>query len=509
MKEYTIGETRRLLSQPNGPAGIDLDLAWDSLSRLVLDEGDSAALSAWVRAAKQKKYREQIAGQLSSLGMAGLLQADNPKTRKNAARLCGELKRKEDIEALKQAFQEETVRMVRPSQILALGALGEEEILKAYTVPEASDVTEEKHAREEREALRTALGSLRKVPKHRPKGLPKNRLVELVVPDAMEDTVIRELRSAGLTGKRSAKGRVQTELSSYKALLQVRSWREMLFPLLTFQGPAEQWAQILHKRVEPKLLDLLEKVYEGTAPYAYRIELKAEVDRGRISRRIADALDPDKLINSPSDYETELRIEQHGAYVTVYVKFCTLPDPRFSYRKGAIAASIHPTAAAAVVEWAAPYLKANAKVLDPCCGSGTMLIERAKFDTTDTLFGIDISRQAIRVAEENLEAAGASYKLITKDCTQFTAADKFDEVISNLPFGNRVGDHETNEELYEKLFEKLPGWLSKDGIAILYTMEVRLVHRLLKKHAARLVLKSATRTQAGGLDPGVFIIGIK
>ena len=137
MKEYTIGETRRLLSQPNGPAGIDLDLAWDSLSRLVLDEGDSAALSAWVRAAKQKKYREQIAGQLSSLGMAGLLQADNPKTRKNAARLCGELKRKEDIEALKQAFQEETVRMVRPSQILALGALGEEEILKTYTVPEA------------------------------------------------------------------------------------------------------------------------------------------------------------------------------------------------------------------------------------------------------------------------------------------------------------------------------------------------------------------------------------
>jgi hypothetical protein len=182
MKEYTIGETRRLLSQPNGPAGIDLNLAWDSLSRLVLDEGDSAALSAWVRAAKQKKYREQIAGQLSSLGMAGLLQADNPKTRKNAARLCGELKRKEDIEALKQAFQEETVRMVRPSQILALGALGEEEILKTYTVPKASDVTEEKHAREEREALRTALGSLRKVPKHRPKGLPKNRLVELVVP---------------------------------------------------------------------------------------------------------------------------------------------------------------------------------------------------------------------------------------------------------------------------------------------------------------------------------------
>ena len=507
--QNTLEEVRSVLNRPNGPAQVDPEKAWEALAQLVLQEEDGAALSVWVQAAKQKKYREKLLDLLDSETMQRLLQSESPKTRKNAARLAGALGRREDAQALKQALSEEETRMVRPSQILALGALGEEDFLRQYQVPSPRDASEEKHARKEQEALTTALAALTSITRHKVRGLPRNAKIELVVPDELEKQTLQELKSLGMEGTRAARGRVQLELSSYKSLLNIRSWREMLFPLVTFQAPPEKWARIIADRAGEKFIHLLETVYAGDPPYAYRIELKGNLDRGQVSRQIAAALGSEKLVNAPSDYETELRVEQHGRSATVYARFCTLPDARFSYRKGAIAASIHPSVAAGVMQWASPYFLPRAKVLDPCCGSGTMLVERAKYDTVSTLFGIDISEQAIRIAEGNLEAAGLEAKLIVKNCTMFTAKDKFDEVISNLPFGNRVGDHETNLELYDALFAKLPQWLRAGGIAVFYTMEVRLVKQMLRKYASKLMLKAQIRTEAGGLDPGIFIIEVR
>ncbi len=504
----SVEEVRNQLAQPNGPARIDLEAAWEGLQILVLEKGDSQALSAWVRAAKRKEYRQKILACLCVERMAALLQDPSAKVRKNAARLAGALGREADAPALAEALRGETIRMVRPSQILALGALGQAETLRGYVVPPPEDASAEKHAQQEKEALQTALSAVTESVHHKVRGLPRGLPAELVVPEQMEKTVIRELHAVGLEGRQSARGRVELELSSYKALLQVRSWRELLFPLVTFEGPPEKWGQILEKRIGRRFRTLLEKVYEGPPPYAYRIELRGGADRSTIIRKIAEALEHPDLQNSTSDYETELRIEPHGRHVTAYVRFCTLPDPRFAYRKGTVAASIHPAAAAAVMEWAAPYLLPNAKVLDPCCGSGTMLIERARFDTCSTLFGIDISRQAIRIAEDNLEAAGLEGRCIVKDCTQFTAKDRFDEVISNLPFGNRVGDHETNEVLYDALFSRLGGWLKPGGIAVLYTMEVGLIRKMLQKYRGAMRLRAGIRTEAGGLDPGIYIIQV-
>ena len=49
---------------------------------------------------------------------------------------------------------------------------------------------------------------------------------------------------------------------------------------------------------------------------------------------------------------------------------------------------------------AQPYLKANAQVLDPFCGVGTMLIERNKLAPANPMYGIDIFGEAIDKAME-------------------------------------------------------------------------------------------------------------
>ena len=72
-----------------------------------------------------------------------------------------------------------------------------------------------------------------------------------------------------------------------------------------------------------------------------------------------------------------------------------------------MAASIAPVNAALAVELARPYLRENGQVLDPFCGVGTMLTERAKALPAHDLYGVDIYRDAIEKARRNAENADA------------------------------------------------------------------------------------------------------
>jgi 23S rRNA G2445 N2-methylase RlmL len=169
---------------------------------------------------------------------------------------------------------------------------------------------------------------------------------------------------------------------------------------------------------------------------------------------------------------------------------------------------MHPATAAAVLHYAGVYLKENARVLDPFCGSGTFLIEREKFRKCEALTGVDIAHAAIDIARQNAAAAGSRAKFIVNDCLRFTADRKYDEVIANLPFGNRVGTHAQNERLYAAFVARLPEWLKPNGAAVLYTMEFTLLKKLIRETPA-LKLIAQERTEAGGLMPGIFVLQMK
>lgn len=54
-----------------------------------------------------------------------------------------------------------------------------------------------------------------------------------------------------------------------------------------------------------------------------------------------------------------------------------------------------------------------------------------------------------------------------------------------MPFGNRVGTHKSNELLYRAFTARLPELLAEDGVAVLYTMEYRLLSACLRRVSAR------------------------
>ena len=167
-----------------------------------------------------------------------------------------------------------------------------------------------------------------------------------------------------------------------------------------------------------------------------------------------------------------------------------------------------PYVAAAVLRFARDHLTVNARVIDPCCGSGTFLIERGKLSPCASLTGVDIAHHAIDVARRNTALSGVNAKYTVNDILRFECHRPYDELISNLPFGNRVGNHSSCEKLYKGLLLKLPQLVKKGGVAILYTMEFTLLKRLIREQGDKLTLLSQQRTEAGGLDPMIFILRV-
>lgn len=505
--KYNKEEVRTLLQEPNGAQSLvhRMNEVFEAVWEL-WTEGNPAAAGLLAQAARNKTVAGQINGRLGHREqLYAAFEADNFKMRKNAARLAGALGRTEDAGPLIRALSREETRMVRPSQILALGALPcreAEEFLRQYQPELPQDPSQEPHYRQEADALKKARGSFAVLEKHRFAGFPSETRVELRCPAGLSEVLGQEADKAGLTVEKVRKTGVRARVWKQEDLMRIRGWHEILIPVAAeFVYDVKKIASLCRERVLP----FLKAVHEGEPPFQYRWELRGFQRRKEVAQELVSSVDSEELDSNPSAYEVELRLTIRGDRCRLDMKLYTMEDTRFLYRKKALPASIHPATAAGVIRVAAPWLKEGARVADPCCGSGTLLIERNRFGRCELITGIDISRTAVEAAKENFRAAGVPGRFKVTDCIRWNPTERYDEIFSNLPFGHRVGTHEGNIQLYRQLVKKMPDWLQSGGIAVLYTMELQLLLRCLEEEP-RLELLQMLRTEAGGLTPGIFIL---
>lgn len=178
------------------------------------------------------------------------------------------------------------------------------------------------------------------------------------------------------------------------------------------------------------------------------------------------------------------------------------------YRVRDVAAPIKETLAAALVQLS--FYRNDRVLVDPCCGSGTLLIEAAMlarniapglnrrfaaeqwdiispeiwkderrrayeaadFDSELRLTGLDIDRRAVSAASDNAREAGVADDIdfVCMDMTEWKplegiprGADRNARVVllSNLPYGRRIGDETSILPIYRKLgscMEGFPSW---------------------------------------------------
>lgn len=515
MKKLTKEEIAARLQEPNGAEklcsmNVDLPALCDTAAEMFIENGAASALL--IRLANKKQLLIKMSENAALTDAAkSALSSESAKLRRNAARLLGALRAADADKLIIEALGREDQRFVRPSMLLALGSIGGEEaerFLKAYKVAPAADETERKHFLEETEAHKTALRSFAPKTEHVFSGLPRPMEMELRAPDLLTHQLAEELEELGFTVSDTRHDSLKTLVSDMDALFEARCFSEALFPI----GQVSPDPAAIAKKASPFMEELMRSCHTGEAPYRFRVELKASLpagaDRVTLVREIAAACENASLVNAPSDYEIELRVEGNDRTVRLFAKLYTHKDARFDYRAESIPASMNPCVAAAVLRFARDHLSVNARVIDPCCGSGTFLIERGRLSPCASLTGVDIAHRAIDIARRNTALSGVNAKYTVNDILRFECHRPYDELISNLPFGNRVGTHSSCESLYKGLLEKLPQLVKKGGVAVLYTMEFTLLKRLIREQGSRLTLLSQQRTEAGGLTPMIFIIRV-
>ena len=303
-----------------------------------------------------------------------------------------------------------------------------------------------------------------------------------------------------------------TDTDDLTKLMLVRVFRDVLFPV-PVQTLIDPKPEAAAQNVWEPMLALCRKYHKEDAPFYFRVECKSNMtleERSSFTRKLGaklEELSGGALINSASDYEVELRLiaNREGKFFPC-LKFYTLEDQRFQYRKHAISASIHPSTAALIMELAAPYLKEDAQIMDPFCGVGTMLIERDIRVPAREKYGTDIFGEAIDKARENASAAGELIHFIHRDFFDFRHEYKFDEIITNMPVRGKMTKEEL-DHLYTRFFDKVLQILQKEAVIIMYTQELGFVKKQIRLHSQlHLLQETCMQTKTGFY---LLVIGVK
>lgn len=144
-------------------------------------------------------------------------------------------------------------------------------------------------------------------------------------------------------------------------------------------------------------------------------------------------------------------------------------------------ASLRPTVAAAM-SWLSQPTDQDI-VLDPLCGVGTVLIERAQLASYERLIGGDNESRAITMARRNARAAAIDASWHVWDARSLPLDDaSVTRIITNPPFGKQIGSHETNKALYEALGNEFHRVLAPGGFIVTLTSEDQLWETVARVH---------------------------
>ncbi len=167
-----------------------------------------------------------------------------------------------------------------------------------------------------------------------------------------------------------------------------------------------------------------------------------------------------------ADLNVRVFLEHDVAAVGVRLTKAALHD-RW-YQQVHLPAALKPSVAAALVLLA--QTTSTTRVLDPCCGSGTILIEAALRGAI--VCGGDRSPRAVAAARANVAAAGVKASVHQWDTTALPIATAaMDLVITNLPWGRQVPVDEDLSSLYERIFAQMRRVLAPSGRLVVLTNE--------------------------------------
>jgi 23S rRNA G2445 N2-methylase RlmL len=268
-------------------------------------------------------------------------------------------------------------------------------------------------------------------------------------------------------------------------LLALRTVDDVFLDVATWSGIARQRSTLARLGELGARLDLHEAVARCAevrdVPRSPRFSItanfvgkrnysSAEIKRAcaeSIAQRTGWTYTPD---DAEADLNVRVSIEHDVAFVGVRLGEC--PLHRRAYKQSHVPGSLKPPVAAALLALAG--VEPGMRVLDPCCGAGTILIEAALGGAMAQ--GGDSDVGVVSAARANALAAGVTIDAQGWDAQALPVDDgSVDRVVSNLPWGREVRVGATLEVFYRRACAEMRRVLAPGGQIAVLTSLPRLV----------------------------------
>ena len=177
-----------------------------------------------------------------------------------------------------------------------------------------------------------------------------------------------------------------------------------------------------------------------------------------------------------------------------------------TYKAANMPGSLRPTIAHALV-----YLSGvqdGQVFLDPTCGAGTLLLERARAGLHRLLLGGDLNSEALAHTSQNFGPRHRPRGLLRWDAAHMPlAAACVDRVAANLPWGGRHGSPQSNPALYAGAIAEIARVLKPGGRAVFLTSEFALLRDALKQQPDLYLAEQLRKVGVLGREADIFVVG--
>ena len=168
-------------------------------------------------------------------------------------------------------------------------------------------------------------------------------------------------------------------------------------------------------------------------------------------------------------------------------------------------AALRPTIAAAMVF--ASGLGDEDVFLDPMCGSGTILLERATAGRYGLLLGGDIDPVAVKAALANFGPRHQPRRIVRMDARHLPFEDaSVDKLVTNLPWGRQIGNTSDLPGLYGGVVAEAARVVRTGGAIVLLTGESQPLIVALRSAPSLRIVRSVEAIEVLGRAATMFII---
>lgn len=215
------------------------------------------------------------------------------------------------------------------------------------------------------------------------------------------------------------------------------------------------------------------------------------------------------LTYAPDEGDCVLRFRRAAADATgweVLVRLSARPLSSRPWRTSPFPGAVNATLAAAAVRLSRP--RPADRVINPMCGSGTLLAERLLSGPAAVAVGVDRDPHAVRLSAATLAAAGVGdgVRLETADISTLTVAPRYDVVLACPPWGDKVGRDEDVDRLQDVLLDRAHTWTDPAARMVVISHRVRAMERSLAERRSQWRQVQQTRVWAKGHHPRLYLL---